>query len=185
MDLNAVGAKTGSGMKIGGRITMRLRGTIAAAILVPFLGATTSNAESPGPAPLHPASTNILVATIGYLSAEEKEAIAFRHLQTELMVAALSCGRQEYHSKYNTFVLRYRPAFKRNGRTLRAIFKRNYGNGGKRRLDSYVTRLANEASVRSMQRSEFCEVAGRKLDAVLTAGGGATASGLLQRAQNQ
>ena len=163
---------------------MRLRGTIAAAILLPFLGATPSDAKSPGPAPHQPASEGILVAAIGYLSPKEKEAIAFRYLQTELMVAALSCGRQEYRSKYNTFVLRYRPAFRRNGRTLRTIFKRNYGNGGKRRLDAYVTRLANEASVRSMERSEFCEVAGRKLDAVLTAGGGATASGLLQRAQN-
>jgi hypothetical protein len=164
---------------------MRLRGTIAAAILVPFLGATTSNARSPAPAPLQQASTDVLVAAIGYLSPKEKEAMAFRYLQTELMVAALSCGYQEYRSKYNTFILRYRPAFQRNGRTLRAIFKRNYGNGSKRRLDDYVTRLANEASVRSMERSEFCEVAGRKLDAVLTAGGGATASGLLQRAQNQ
>jgi hypothetical protein len=152
---------------------------------MPFLGATTSDAETPGPAPSQPVSTDTRVATIGYLSAKEKEAIAFRYLQTELMVATLSCGRQEYRSKYNTFILRYRPAFRRNGRTLRAIFKRNYGNGGKRRLDDYVTRLANEASVRSMERSEFCEVAGRKLDAVLTAGGGATASGLLQRAQNQ
>ena len=122
---------------------------------------------------------------MGHLSSQEKEAIAFRHLQTELMVAALSCGRETYRSKYNTFVLRYRPALQRNGRTLRTIFKRNYGNGGKRRLDRYVTRLANEASVRSMQRDEFCEVAGRKLDAVLTASGAATASGLLQRAQNQ
>ena len=163
---------------------MPLRGTIAAAILVPFLGAATA-AQSPGPAPHRPASKHILPAAIGYISAKEKEAIAFRYLQTELMVAALSCGREEYRSKYNTFILRYRPALRRNGRTLRVIFKRNYGASGKRRLDDYVTKLANEASVRSLQRSEFCEVAGRKLDAVLTAGGTATASGLLQRAQNR
>ncbi len=141
--------------------------------------------ESPGPVPQHSASANILVAAIRYKSTKEIEAIAFRHLQTELMVAALSCGREEYRSKYNTFVRRYRPALRRNGRTLRAIFKRNFGSSGKRRLDAYVTRLANEASVRSMQRSEFCAVAGRKLDAVLAAGGTATARGLLQRAQNR
>ncbi len=159
---------------------MPLRGAIAAVLLLPFLGAAAA-AESPGPGP---ASTGILVATIGTLSAKEKEALAFRRLQTELMVAALSCGRHEYRSKYNTFVLRYRPALRRNGRTLHAIFKRSFGNSGKRRLEGYVTRLANEASVRSMQQSEFCAAAGRKLDAVLAASRGATARGLLRRAQN-
>ncbi|MEE8562012.1 MAG: hypothetical protein V3S92_00180 [Alphaproteobacteria bacterium] len=163
---------------------MALRGTIAVAILVPLLGTATAAADQPGPTPHRPDTAKILVASIGYLTVKEKEAIAFRRLQTELMVAALSCGRQEYRSKYNTFVLRYRPALRRNGRTLHAIFKRNFGNGGKRRLEGYVTRLANEASVRSMQRSEFCAVAGRKLDAVLAASRSATARGLLRRAQN-
>jgi len=160
---------------------MPLRGAIAAVIVLPFLGAAA--AQSPAPHP--PAAANILVATIGTLTAKEKEAIAFRHLQTELMVAALSCGSQEYRSKYNTFILRYRPALRRNGRTLRVIFKRNYGASAMRRLDDYVTRLANEASVRSMQRNDFCAAAGRKLDAVLTASASASARGLLQRAQNQ
>jgi|GEM_PF-6903812 len=160
---------------------MPLKVTIAAVLLLPFLGTAATAAQSPGPGP---ASTGILVTTIGTLSAKEKEAMAFRRLQTELMVAALSCGRHEYRSKYNTFVLRYRPALRRNGRTLHAIFKRNFGNGGKRRLEGYVTRLANEASVRSMQRSEFCAAAGRKLDAVLAASRSATARGLLRRAQN-
>jgi hypothetical protein len=127
---------------------------------------------------------NVLVASIGYLTTLEKEAVAFRYLQTELMVAALSCGRQEYRAKYNTFVIRYRPALKRNGRALRAIFKRNYGSAGKRRLDDYVTRLANEASMRSMRRGDFCTLAGNKLDAVLTASRSATQQGLLQRAQD-
>lgn len=127
----------------------------------------------------------VKIANFGRLSAKEKEAIAFRHLQTEFMVAALSCGRADYRNKYNTFVIRYRPALRRNGRTLKAIFKRTYGRQGKRRLDAYVTRLANEASVRSMQTGGFCEIAGRKLDAVLTAGRTATATRLLQRAETR
>jgi hypothetical protein len=69
----------------------RARRAIAAAILLPFLGAAAV-AELPGQAPSSPASTPILVGTMGQLSTREKEAIAFRHLQTELMVAALSCG---------------------------------------------------------------------------------------------
>ncbi|MCZ6496253.1 MAG: hypothetical protein O6924_08755 [Alphaproteobacteria bacterium] len=75
---------------------MPLRGAIAAVFLLPFLGAAATAAQSPGPGP---ASTGILVTTIGTLSAKEIEAMAFRRLQTELMVAALSCGRHEYRSK--------------------------------------------------------------------------------------
>ena len=100
------------------------------------------------------------------------------------MVAALSCGAREYRSKYNDFVVRFRPALRRNGRTLRAIFKRTYGAHGRRQLDTYVTRLANEASVRSMENDRFCEIVGRKLDAVLRAQHTETARGLLQQAQN-
>ncbi|MDH3241749.1 MAG: hypothetical protein OEO83_13905 [Alphaproteobacteria bacterium] len=160
---------------------MSLRGTIAAAVLVPFVGtaavaANTTAANS---------QQSVQTARIGTLSSLEKEAMAFRHLQTELMVAALSCGRQEYRNKYNTFVLRYRPALKRNGRILKTIFKRNYGTQSKRRLDRYVTQLANDVSVRSMERAEFCEVAGRKFNAVLRASNKATAGRLLQAAENK
>lgn len=164
---------------------MRLKGTIAAVIVSPFLGLGSADADTPKRTPYLAGSANVQVARIGYLSAQEKEAIAFRHLQTELMVAALSCGRQDYRAKYNAFVVRYRPALRRNGRTLRAIFDRNYGKSGRRRLDAYVTRLANEASVRSMERNDFCDIAGRKLNAVLGAASTATAGRLLQRAQNQ
>ena len=164
---------------------MSIRTTIAAAILVPAMAvAANAVAEAPGSASPPPRALSVLVAAIGYLTAKEKEAIAFRYLQTELMVAALSCGRKEYRAKYNTFVIRYRPALRRNGRALRAIFKRSYGSAGKRQLDDYITRLANEASVRSMQRGEFCVLAGNKLNAVLTASSSATQRGLLRRAQN-
>lgn len=164
---------------------MPLRGAIATAILVPFLSATTVLAADPiGHGKRISATQDSLVASIGYLSPKERDAIAFRLLQTELMVAALSCGRQDYRSKYNTFVIRFRPALRSNGRTLRAIFKRTYGRHGKRRLEAYVTRLANEASVRSLERAGFCATAGRKLDALLRARHTETARGLLQQTQN-
>lgn len=160
---------------------MLLRGTIAAALAVPLMGGAAFAADSR----TEIVTASVQTAAVGLVSAQEKEAMAFRHLQTELMVAALSCGRHEYRAKYNTFVLRYRPALKRNARILHVIFKRNYGTHGKRRLNSYVTRLANDVSVRSMERAEFCEVAGRKFDAVLGASSRATAGHLLQRAQRQ
>ena len=164
---------------------MPLRGAIAAAIMVPFLGTSAGfAAEGIGHGKGLTATQDTRVASIGYLSPREREAINFRRLQTELMVAALSCGRDDFRSKYNTFVIRFRPALRSNGRTLKAIFKRTYGHRGKRRLDSYVTKLANEASVRSMENAAFCETAGRKFDAVLRARSTETARGLLQQTQN-
>jgi hypothetical protein len=164
---------------------MPLRGAIAAAILVPFLGASTAfAAEGVGHAEKFTPSKGAEVASIGYLSPREREAMSFRRLQTELMVAALSCGRHDFRSKYNTFVVRFRPALRSNGRTLKAIFKRTYGHRGTRRLDAYVTKLANEASVRSMENAAFCETAGRKFDAVLRARSTETARGLLRQTQN-
>jgi hypothetical protein len=160
---------------------MSLRGTIAAAVLVPFVGTAAVAAETN----TGYGQTSVQTARIGALSKQEKEAMAFRHLQTELMVAALSCGRQEYRNKYNTFVVRYRPALKRNGSILKTIFKRNYGQKSKRRLDRYVTQLANDVSVRSMERAEFCQVAGQKFNAVLRASSKATAGRLLQAAENK
>jgi hypothetical protein len=160
---------------------MSLRGTIAAAVLVPLVSTAAAAAETK----VAYGTSAVQTARIGALSPQEKEAMAFRHLQTELMVAALSCGRQEYRNKYNTFVIRYRPALKRNGRILKTIFKRNYGHKSKRRLDRYVTQLANDVSVRSMERTGFCEVAGQKFNAVLRASSKATARRLLQAAENK
>jgi len=160
---------------------MSIRGTITAAVLLPLLGGAAVASDTK--TAITKASTQ--TARIGALSVKEEEAMAFRYLQTELMVAALSCGRQEFRNKYNTFVIRYRPALKRNGRILHAIFKRSYGQRGKRRLDGYVTQLANDISVISMKQSRFCDVAGRKFDAVLGASSQTTESGLLQRAQRQ
>ena len=160
---------------------MSLRGTIAAAVLVPFIGTAAVAADTK----VTYGKASVQTARIGALSPQEKEAMAFRHLQTELMVAALSCGREEYRNKYNAFVVRYRPALKRNGRILKTIFKRNYGRKSKRRLDRYVTQLANDVSVRSMERSGFCTVAGQKFNAVLSASSKATARRLLQAAENK
>lgn len=164
---------------------MPLRGFIAAAIMVPLLGATTAFAtDRLGHGNGSTVRKDTQLAGIGYLSPKEREAINFRLLQTELMVAALSCGRNDFKSKYNNFVVRFGPALRRNGRTLRAIFRRAYGHNGRRRLDTYVTRLANEASVRSMENTRFCETAGRKLDVVMRARQAETARGLLRQTQN-
>lgn len=80
--------------------------------------------------------------------------IEVRRLQTNLMVAALSCGAR---ADYNAFVINHRSSLKKYGTAIRREFKRRYGKSGSRRLNRFVTRLANEASARSnADRDQFC-----------------------------
>ncbi len=80
--------------------------------------------------------------------------IEVRRLQTNLMVAALSCGAR---ADYNAFVINHRSSLKKYGTAIRREFKRRYGKSGPRRLNRFVTRLANEASARSSaDRDGFC-----------------------------
>jgi hypothetical protein len=100
-------------------------------------------------------SANISLAQS--LNTREQAALDVRYLQTELMVAALSCGRPDFHQHYNTFVAKFGPSLKRHGEMLKSYFTREYGGQGIKQMDTYVTRLANEASLRSMQQASFCQ----------------------------
>lgn len=80
--------------------------------------------------------------------------IEVRRLQTNLMVAALSCGARD---DYNEFVLSHRPSLQKYGKAIRTEFRRRYGKSGDSKLNQFVTRLANEASARSnADRENFC-----------------------------
>ena len=84
----------------------------------------------------------------------ERAAIATRVFQTELMVAALTCDER---GRYNAFVRRFEHDLVDRGQTLKTIFSRAHGNRATGQLTSFVTRLANEASLRSLETTEdFC-----------------------------
>ncbi len=82
-----------------------------------------------------------------------------RVLQTELMVAALSCNEQQ---RYNAFVSAFRSEIAAQSASLRKLFSRTYGSNGKRQLNAYVTKLANDASMRSADvgKHAYCASAG-------------------------
>ncbi|MGH6954846.1 MAG: hypothetical protein ACREGL_11720, partial [Alphaproteobacteria bacterium] len=90
-------------------------------------------------------------------------------LQTELMVAALSCGLPEYVGLYNVFVEKSRPELAQHARVLKSYFARQHGADKLMRLDAFVTDIANEASHRSMASPEFCASAGPLLASVAEA----------------
>lgn len=89
----------------------------------------------------------------------ENAALSMRSLQTELMVAALSCQAK---GDYNTFVRQFQPELVRNGKAMRGYFQRRYGGRSESRMNSYVTSVANRASQDSLSSNNFCDSA-RKL----------------------
>lgn len=102
---------------------------------------------------------------------QEWQAAHVRILQTELNVAQLTCSNVPEHSydaQYGTFVARYGDRLKAAGTALRAHFKRVYGGASEAQLDSFVTRVANEASDRSMSSTTPCADAAPLFQQVLT-----------------
>lgn len=87
-------------------------------------------------------------------------------LQTELVVAALSCNER---ARYNQFVTQFKGEIGKGGRALKAFFDRSYGKDADRRLNAFVTELANEASQRVIAyQGDFCGDAVKRFDAVLS-----------------
>jgi hypothetical protein len=64
-----------------------------------------------------------------------------------MMVAALSC---DLRGQYNDAVRRFQAELVLHGRNLRGYFDRRHGKQGQARLDRFVTKMANQASSRSI-----------------------------------
>ena len=103
----------------------------------------------------------------------EARAATVRQLQTELMVAALKCqGHPDgLTAKYNNFVRKFNPDLSTNAKILRSHFSRTYGKDHARRFDTYITTLANEASIRSSQTANYCASMAPIFETVLGIGG--------------
>lgn len=101
-------------------------------------------------------------------SPTEKAALDTRALQTELMVAALSCGEQ---SRYNNFVNRFRQSLNANSVNLKSYFSRVYPSNAESQLNRFITKLANAVSERSLATNsdDFCEAANTLFDEVTNA----------------
>ena len=97
---------------------------------------------------------------------DEKTALDTRVLQSELMVAALTCGE---NARYGVFVKKFEPILVANGQALRQYFNRAYGSAGETRMNRMVTQLANTASIRSASqaRAAYCASQGRLFAEVL------------------
>ncbi len=87
---------------------------------------------------------------------EESDALDLRALQSNMMVAALSCDQQK---NYNKFMSKYQDRLIDGGDEIKSYFKRTYGFGYEQELNRFVTNLANKATERSMKKnaSTYCQ----------------------------
>ncbi len=86
----------------------------------------------------------------------ERTALELRVLQSELMVAALTC---DYQVSYNAFVTKFQPTLSKQGPVLKKYFQRVKGDST-RSLDRFITSLANGASQLSRTQGQaFCAAA--------------------------
>lgn len=82
----------------------------------------------------------------------EKIGFDIRALQSQLMVAALSCNMQD---DYNAFVRKYQTDVATAFRGVAGHFRRTAGAQHQRELDQYITQLANGQSQMSISRGSF------------------------------
>lgn len=98
--------------------------------------------------------SSALACAAGDLNAEVV-AKAVRTLQSDLMVAALSCGSKD---PYNRFIQTYNPHLSAQGELLKTYFRNRHKSGHRKALNSYVTTLANQGAIRmAVTGQRFCE----------------------------
>jgi len=106
------------------------------------------------PDPIPPRPVAEVLSPSGCVPADTKAAFQVTALKSQLMVAALSC-RQD--SQYNGFIERNRPALVAHDKALQQWFQRTYGRQGQRRMDDFITSLANAQSQEGIrQGTSFC-----------------------------
>ena len=87
---------------------------------------------------------------------DEFQAMHVRALQSELMVAALSCDLKD---KYTDFAMSHSDVIKSSDRILKSYFKRSSSKDADEMRNNFITGLANYASNLSltMPRGEYCK----------------------------
>ncbi len=94
------------------------------------------------------------------LTRNERSALQLRALQTELMVATLSCRsvtREDVIGHYNAFARKNAKSLSSSSQALVRYFDRRYGAQGRKEHDSFMTALANDYSRQSMNAANFCD----------------------------
>ncbi len=109
--------------------------------------------------------SGIAQACLSTVAPKHTLALSVRTLQSDMMVAALSCNERDH---YNAFAIRFRPEIQKQGGALKSYFKSLHGQNATREINAYVTDLANYAAVRHAEnRKSFCGGAASAFTALL------------------
>lgn len=128
----------------------------AAAVFTAACIAVTGVAAAAKKAPAAPAQACVKGA--------DEMALQIRVVQTDLMVAALSCSAS---ARYNEFVKANQPVLMAAHTQLTKFFTAK--RGGAKALNAFITKLANDSSMRSVQNiALFCQETGWLYDAILS-----------------
>ena len=123
----------------------------AACIAVTGVAAAAKKAPAAAPAP-------------ACVKGADEMALQIRVVQTDLMVAALSCSAS---ARYNEFVKGNQPVLMAAHTQLTKFFTAK--RGGAKALNAFITKLANDSSMRSVQNiALFCQETGWLYDAILS-----------------
>lgn len=97
---------------------------------------------------------------------DDEMALHVRALKEEMMVGALSCNSRD---GYGTFVRQFEKELVSSGKRMTAVFVRQYGKSGVREVDTFTTKLANDAMRRHMEKGTdvFCADQKKLYDEVL------------------
>lgn len=110
------------------------------------------------------AFTPAIAAEEACVKGPDEVALQVRVIQTDLMVAALSCGAS---ARYNEFVKANQPVLMAAHTQLTKFFTKK--RGGQKALNAFITKLANDSSRRSIANiAAFCQETGWLYDAVLS-----------------
>lgn len=94
------------------------------------------------------------------LQPAERNAVAVKMLQTDLLVTMISCrnvpGLEGFVGQYNNWTSRNQARLNSNTGLLREYFRRAYGGQGGARYDNFATAAMNEASRQSNINPSFC-----------------------------
>lgn len=94
------------------------------------------------------------IAAPSCASLQEQEAMAVRAFQSQLMVAAVACNQAD---AYNRFANKYQSIVSAQGNNLKAHFKRAYGGSSEKKLNDFITELANAWSqVHLADMASYC-----------------------------
>lgn len=97
----------------------------------------------------------------------EKAALDLRAMQSQLMVAALSCNQ---HEAYNRYIKKFSRELSQQGRAFEHYFRRIYSQKAPYEMNRFITTLANASSKQSLRLNdeEFCQTSSYLFKELLT-----------------